>query len=214
VTRVFLRESIKTSLALAVMLRDAYTRRSSLLGEIEVKVADVETAVRKPVESTFLFATLPAGMHAITVRSTEDPPLYLPVDLAITLPMTDPLWPAFPDRSVANLTLPFDSPLQTPLFRSQFLQASLIPSAAYPFPGDATLIRGSVSSAMGPLDDVGISDGAAMRYRTGTSGEFVVFVSPYQPSVTLTFQRTGFSDSVVPVSVPAQGTAIVNVLMT
>lgn len=212
--KVFLRESIKTTLTLAVMLRDAYSRRDVLLGDIEVKVTDVETAERKPLESTFIFSKLPNGAHNIQIRSLEDPPLYLPVDLAVTLPVTDPLWPAFPDRSLADPTLSFDSPFQTPLFRSQYRQASLIPSASYPFPGDATLIRGMVTSATGPLDQVSISEGTELRYLTGETGEYAVFIAPFQPAVTLTFQRPGFSDSVVPVNAASQGTAVVNVLMT
>ena len=117
--KVFLRESIKTTLTLAVMLRDAYSRRDVLLGDIEVKVTDVETAERKPLESTFIFSKLPNGAHNIQIRSLEDPPLYLPVDLAVTLPVTDPLWPAFPDARWRILRCP-----STALFKRLYFALS------------------------------------------------------------------------------------------
>ncbi|MFN7545830.1 MAG: hypothetical protein ACK5TN_23885 [Acidobacteriota bacterium] len=211
---VAVRESIQTKLTLALMLRDAFTGKPELVGEVEVAIENIETGWRKPLESTFLFKAAPNGVHIIAVRSKMQPPVYLPVNITVTLPLSDALWPGYPDRSVADLSLPFDSPFQPSLFRSQYLETSLKPTAAYPFPGDATLVRGTVSSALGPLDEVTVSDASGLRYRTGPDGEFAVFMAPYRTTTVLTFQRAGFTDVVHAVNLPRQGTAILNVLMT
>jgi hypothetical protein len=207
-------ETIQTRLALALMLRDGFTQRPQLFGDIDVSVPDVEQGYRKPLESTFLFYTLAPGSVTIRVRSKAEPPLYLDRDISITLPMADPQWPAFPDRSVANPALPFDSVAQTPLFRSQYLESLLLPSPSYPFPADTSLIRGIVSSSAGPLDDVSILVSGQELFRTSLTGEYVVPVEPYRPNVTLTFSRPLFSDAAVNAAVSPHSTTVVNVVMT
>jgi len=73
-------------------------------------------------------------------------------------------------------------------YRTQYLAASLRPSAAYPFPDGATLVRGRVLAGAAPLPGatvklVNVPDlpGPKVRrekdqqYRTGEDGEFVLF---------------------------------------
>lgn len=207
-------ERIQNRLALAVLLRDAFTGLPSLLGEVEALVAGIETGMRKPLESTFLFLKLGAGTHFVQIRSLEQPPLYLPVDLSVTMPPTDSLWPAVPDRALANRDIPFDSPAQPAAFRVQFQQTSLLPSTAYPFPGDATLIRGTVSSNGTALKQAVVSFAGEKRYVTGDDGEYVVFLTRYSPAVSLTFEKPGFNDVVPSIDVRPRETTLANISMT
>ena len=54
-TELFFAEQIKQKVALAVLLRDGYTGKPKLTGDVSVSVAGVEVAYRKPLESTVTF---------------------------------------------------------------------------------------------------------------------------------------------------------------
>lgn len=172
-------ETIQTNLQLAVMLRDGFARSGDLLGNVTV-TGNSEKGLRPDQSGTFVFFHLKPGPQALAVASAPETPYYLPLTLNLTVP--DPplpasLWPAFPDVTKADPDLVLDDPAQTPAYLSEREAATLYPSTSYPFPGGATLVRGSVTHANQPLSDalvrqVGSSD---PPYRTGADGAFVIF---------------------------------------
>lgn len=118
------------------------------------------------------FADLTPGAHVVEVRS----PYYLPRDITVTVPFPSANWPAFPDVTLANEDLPLGSSAQPAAYRGQRAAATLVPSTMYPFPSDATLIRGTVRAGGVPLADATVRRVAdPLGYVTGPTGEFVLF---------------------------------------
>jgi hypothetical protein len=192
-------ESSVTTLSFAVLLRDRLTFADSLAGEVTV-TAGSATGLRKGSSGIFVFFSFPTGAIPLSVRSSADTPYYLPATIAVTLPMPSPLWPAFPDSTIADPSLDLWDPNQPAAYRTQFLQACLAPSIAYPFDSGATLVRGFVtdSATKAALADVTVSSSAAtLPYVTGADGQFVlVFQQPpaLPTPVTILAQRQGHAD--------------------
>jgi hypothetical protein len=150
----------------------------------------------------------------LAVRSGVDTPYYLPTDITVTLPPASPLWPAFPDISIANSSLPLWDPGQPAPYRTQFLQSCLSPTTAYPFDSAATLVRGTVLHAGAPAPAATVSDvgGLALPYVTAADGQFVLLFqkAPGPPTnVTIRAQRGGNPDVHVNVMVHRAATASV-----
>lgn len=170
-------------LSLALMLFDRFTRINRLVGNGTVRFADKPLVkpfipFQKAPEAMFLFfEPLPPGAYTLEVRSDEDnSPYYLPADIPIVLPMPNPLWPAFPDLSLADLNKPLDDPTQPAAYRAQRVAVTLQPSTAYPFPVGTTLVRGRVIADAIPLAAALVQRvGDDMAYTTGDDGEFVLF---------------------------------------
>jgi hypothetical protein len=172
-------------LALGILLFDDFTGAQQLAGAIVVRMA-ARPAIKpfRPFEKEsgiYLFFDLPAGVYTIEVRSNRDgqlnelPPFYFPADLNITLPMPHSLWPAFPDLALADDTKPLDDPAQPAAYRTQRQTATLRPTAAYPFPAGATLVRGTVFAGAIPLSGATVRrTGSATGYTTAENGEFVL----------------------------------------
>lgn len=185
-------------LSLALELYDRFSGAASLRGEVEVRLAGSgEEAYRRPGQACWLFFDLDPGAYTLEVRSAEETPYYLPVDIPVVLPMPDPLWPAYPDRSLADLNLPLDDPAQPVPYRDQRALATLQPAVAYPFPS-ATLVRGTVFAAGSPLADARVRRlGDDLEYHTGDGGEFVLFFSDIQgtgETITLRTSHAAFAD--------------------
>jgi hypothetical protein len=182
-----------------VFLFDAFTRQAQLLGSYEsaqAELADQEyldrtgdrsrldeyTTVRLANQSLvpfakapsgpfFFFAELPAGNYSIRVRS----PYYVPKDVSITLPLAG--WPAFPNITLANEDLPLDAATQPAAYRAQRAAATLVPSAMYPFPASATLIRGTVRTGGNPLGGASVRrSGDPLPFVTAANGDYVIFL--------------------------------------
>lgn len=192
-------EPRQLTLSLALLLFDAYTGRSELVGlypSREQELQDGAAATddvgllrvarhttvrmagstlvprRRASDATFLFFDLLPGAHTFEVRS----PYYVAADVTAAVPQTDPKWPAFPDVALADESLPLDSPAQPAGYRAQRRAATLHPSVRYPFPGGTTLVRGVVSGGGQALA------GASMRRLgdpdaalTDAAGEYVLF---------------------------------------
>lgn len=171
------RETRALQLSLAVVLFDAFTGRSELRGEVEVRLAGGEqTPFERPSDATFLFFELAPGAYTVTVRSAGASPFYRSVDLSLNLPMPNPLWPAFPDVTLADPNKMLADPTQTPAYRAQRAAATLWPDVAYPFPAGATLVRGRVMASGSPLADATVTRlGGAEQFMTGSEGELVLF---------------------------------------
>jgi hypothetical protein len=157
---IFSEQITSTPLALALVLFDAYTGDPRTLGSLNVSIPKQKPPLQRLPDSTFLFFGLPAGQYTVSVASDPTTPYYLPLSIPITLPFTaignaaagtQTLWPAFPGISNANLTIPLDDPAQAQAYLAQRQQAGLQPTAQYPFPPDATLVRGVVTDSAGPV---------------------------------------------------------------
>ena len=190
---------IDRTVSLALLLFDGFTGRNRLVGLYENESAEREdqrladlgdadrlaqhTTVRmagrsvvpfrKAPDATWVLFGLTPGNYTMAIRS----PYYGPRDITVAVPAPDPKWPAFPDVSQANEGLPLDSPAQPAAYRAQRAQVTLQPSARYPFPGGATLVRGTVRSANQPLANARVRRaGQTGEYVTEASGEYVLFI--------------------------------------
>lgn len=182
-----------------IFLFDGFTRRSQLAGaylSAQAERADQEyhdrtgdrsrldeyTTVRlanqsivpfaKSPSGPFLFfAEFPAGNYSIRVRS----PYYVSRDISIALPLVG--WPAFPNITLANEDLPLDAPTQPVAYRAQRAAATLVPSAKYPFPASATLVRGTVRSGGVALAGASVRRmGDPFPFVTAANGDYVIFI--------------------------------------
>jgi len=192
-------EASVTKLSFALLLRDNLTFADALAGDVEV-TAGSRTGQRKGTTGAFLFSSLGNGPISLSVRSAPNTPYYLPTDIPVTIPMPSVLWPAFPDITLANPSLDLWDPKQPPAYRTQFLQACLAPSIAYPFDSGATLARGTVTNSVTKQAQAGVtvdSPGSTLPYVTSADGQFVLVFQqpPALPTlITIRAQRPGQPD--------------------
>jgi hypothetical protein len=216
-------------LSFGLTLFDRVTKATHLLGSMTVRLAGKPPVppfipFRKSPEAIFLFSGLAPGNYRVEVRSnaedqgSNDPPYYVQVDIPVTLPMPHPLWPAFPDALLADQDKPLDDATQNAAYRQQRALANLQPTTAYPFPGDATLVRGRVLAGGLPLAGarVGVV-GGEMAYRTGTDGEFVIFfprLTGVSQTVTLRTEQAAHATVNQNVVVRRAATVAVTIVMS
>jgi hypothetical protein len=190
-------ESLVVTLQFALLLRDGFTGSDQLLGDVKVK-SGTFAGRQKDSSGAFLFFDLPPGPQSFLVSSGVNTPYYQPITIAVTVPMPSLLWPAFPDRTLADTSLPLDDPGQPAAYIAQRQLATLLPRTAYPFPSGTTLIRGAVLHGGLPLSAATVqAAGTDPAYVTGADGEFVLFVS--SPSgvpqvVAVTAKHAGLAD--------------------
>jgi len=159
---------------------------------------------RKTPDAIFLFFGLAPGAYTFEVRSNsasrdKKPSYYLPTDVSFDvndLPAVvaaqKPVWPAFPDINLADQTKPLDDPTQPETYRVQRQAATLQPTTAYPFPADATLVRGTVFANGVPLAGTKVQRiGEDLSYLTVGDGAFVLFLTEISGTGTIiTLQAT------------------------
>jgi hypothetical protein len=198
-------ETIETTLQFALLLRDGFADSGVLLGEVSVVSGTIE-GERKYPSGAFVFSGLHTGAQTLKVSSSDATPYYMAKDVTVQIPPAAPLWPAFPDITVADPNLPLGDPGQTAVFKAQRQAATLLPAAAYPFPEGTTLIRGTVRHGGQLLPDatvvlVGSNDPA---YITADDGQFVLFWKDAPGSakaVTIKASHAGLADANVNVTV-------------
>jgi hypothetical protein len=134
-----------------VQLLDGFTGDPELLGQVNVTIAGRKPPIEKSNSARFVFLNIGAGNYTISVGSGDETPYYVPVEISVTLPFSDPLWQAYPDLSLADRSKPLDDPSQPAAYRAQRMLATLCPTPHYPFPFGATLVRGTVLSGGAPL---------------------------------------------------------------
>jgi hypothetical protein len=171
-------ESRETTLQFALLLRDGVTKSSELQGDVMVTSGTIE-GQQKDSSGAFLFYDLKPGAQTLAVTSGPYTPYYLPAKIPVTVPMPNVLWPAFPDVTLADPTLPLGDSGQTAAYKAQRQQATLLPTNQYPFLPGMTLIRGTVLHGGVPLAAATVQEGSGTdpAYTTGADGQFVIFLS-------------------------------------
>jgi hypothetical protein len=176
------------TLRLAMALKDGYTAQPELLGDIRVKAASGQEPYQKDSTSVYLFFDLPAGANTVKVWSGEPRQYYGPLNLAVNIPPEGQPW----------------SPGQ------QFATGVLNPTVSYPFPENATLVRGHVLLAGNPVSGALLhAAGAAPDYTTGDDGEYVLFfvrVKGASEKITVRATAPGGAVKDVPVLVQREAT--------
>jgi hypothetical protein len=170
-------DRIRVQAGFVLVLRDAVTGQDTLRGDVHAR-SGVVAAERQGHSGRFVFPALPDGEQIITVASGRWTPFYRSTEIRVTLPMTSPTWPSFPDLARADPGLMLDDPAQPDEYRRQRAAVALAPTTAYPFTGGATLLRGTVRAAGQPVADATVSriGGDEVPYLTGPDGEFVLFL--------------------------------------
>lgn len=121
------------------------------IGNIEVILKERNIRAAKSLKGYYLFTDLADGNYTIGFNSD----LYFPKEISVNTSLLDP--------------------------KSPVVEIVLIPRPAYPFPENATLLRGSVLStysfAKGPLVSAEIEEAGKIREETMTDerGEFVLY---------------------------------------
>ncbi len=203
----------------ALQLFDGFSGESQLEGELAVSILGRKPPFEKPDSATFVFLDLDAGLWTISVLPSSRTPYYSPVTIPVSLPMADPLWQAYPDVSLADLSKPLDDPTQPAPYRAQRALATLQPTPSYPFPSDATLVRGTVLAGGQPLAGVTVLRvGDASGTLSDASGEFVLFfddVSDLGQPATIRASHPLQAGSVdVPVTLRLGTTVSIQMVMT
>lgn len=163
----------EVQLSFAITFYDGFTGESRLAGATAVKLTGLEVApIQKAPDSVFLFFNLKTGPYKV---HAENQFYITPNDIAITLPMPNRLWPAYPDATLADPSKPLDDPTQSPAYLAQRANVILAPATAYPFPDGATLVRGTVRSVGNPLQGAQVGDASGgATFPTGSDGQYVL----------------------------------------
>lgn len=205
-------ESVEIALQFALLLRDGFADSDELQGDVVVSAGAIQGNQKYPT-GAFLFYHLKPGMQSLSVRSGSDTPYYLPTDITVAIPVPPPpspvpalLWPAFPDIRLADPDLPLGDPAQKPAYATQRQTATLLPTAAYPFPAGTTLIRGWVTHAGGKLGNATVQQVGSKdpSYTTGDDGQFALYWkdAPGIPhKVTINAKHANMADANVDVTV-------------
>lgn len=195
--------------ALVLLLRDAVTGANTLAGDVDVTIGAAEPLIPNPNRAMFVFVQLANGSYVVKVRSTEDEPYYLPLDIVVKLPFArpskslwaqPPVWTGIPDLVLADPTKLLDDPEQTSAYQAQRAQTLLLPATSYPFPAGSTLVRGLITGAGAPLSGALITNDLVAQ-----AGQFaVIVVNPAGPSsagFNLTVVNAPVVDSLEPSTV-------------
>lgn len=211
-------ETLTVTCRLALLLEDGFVREPRLAGPVVVRIDQEPAPWQKPGESTWIFFALSDGVHTVHVESNLLYPYYRGVDIPVAVPPADPRWPAYPDRSIADPALKLDDPGQPAPYRAQRALASLQPTAAYPFPPGATLVRGRVTAGGAALAGatVSVDGGTQLPYLSEANGSFVIFFEPpgqMDAPVTLRAQHPAKPDVLTPAIVRRGVTTVIDIAM-
>jgi hypothetical protein len=183
-------DEIGLKVSLALLLCDQFTNNRKLAGSVLVTLVNTSLPARyiphsKEGEGTYYLVSLPNGDYNLEARSKELHPLYQPLDIPVSIPFkdanVDQKWPAYPNLAIADKTKPLDDASQPAQYREQRARSLLKPSIYYPFPSDATLIRGRVVQKEKPIANVTVKleekdNPYPSSYVTDVDGQYVLFV--------------------------------------
>ena len=192
----FLQLETITTRGFALQLFDGFNNASQLQCPVIITMPGYTKNKGVPFEqtdsSTFIFFDLTPGQYTVSVAMNQQTPFYLPASFPVTVPAATSIWQVFPDISLADITLDLDDPTQPAAYLAQRSQATLQPTPHYPFPSDASLVRGVVTLNAQPLASATvIRVGDATGTTTDANGEFVLFFSDWSAlAATETIQAT------------------------
>jgi hypothetical protein len=106
-------------LSLAVSLTDDYTARAAAAGSVAVAIPELNLTAMRNLSGYYLFINIPVGSYTVTA----DADYYFPASSSVDTSKLDPLNPV--------------------------LAITLKPCPSYPFPSEATLLRGGVRDGTG-----------------------------------------------------------------
>ncbi len=176
-------ERLNLNVQFAILLRDGFANSDELLGKVEVNAGTVK-ARRKGLSGLFWFQDVKPGNQSLSVSSSEEPPYYLATKINVTIPPLPPQapaprnpWPVFPDIQLADPDLLLGDPKQNAQYKQQRAAATLLPTVAYPFSEEATLIRGRVDHAGQPQAGATVKQAGSQdpAYVTDKDGQFVLY---------------------------------------
>jgi len=203
--------------SLVIQLTDGVTGSRQLAGDLDVRIGSLPAAFAKENESTFVFLNLPDATYNIAVASLAGTPYYLPRMITVTVPLSSPLWPAFPDIGLADLTKPLDDPSQPAAYRAQRDMARVMPAPAYPFAAGTTLVRGMVTAGKVPLAGALVKrSGDASGFTTGPSGEYILFfddVTGRSQAATIVASYPGKPDVTLAITLVRAATVSLDLVM-
>ncbi len=171
----YLGDVMTTNLSLAVWLTDEYTKEKPV-GRVKVTLKEGERKAFKNLSGYYCFTDVPDGDYHLRIESE----FYFPIEKPVDVPFLDP---ANPDPK---------NPVD---------EIELKPHPGYPFPENATLVRGVVSNT-GPVVKADVKVvGKPIETITDEKGEFVLFCKGIkQENVTIEISKGG-NTRVVPTTI-------------
>lgn len=137
------------------------------LGHVKVKLKEGDINANKNLSGYYLFTDLTAGNYTVVI----EPDLYFPEEITVDISSLDP--------------------------KNPVIEIVLKPRPAYPFPGNATLLRGLVSDTGPVVNAVLKVVGKTIETITDKSGEFVLyFKEDMDGNITFEIKKYGYTKSV------------------
>ncbi|HWP92885.1 MAG TPA: carboxypeptidase-like regulatory domain-containing protein [Thermodesulfobacteriota bacterium] len=137
------------------------------IGNVKVTIKEGDIKAFKNLSGYYLFKDMNPGNYNFAVGSD----FYLPEEMAVNLPQPDP--------------------------KNPVVEVTLKPKPSYPFPRNATLVRGLVSDG-NPVVDADVSVvGKTIETKTDEKGEFVLYFKGIkQEAITVEVKKGGNTKSV------------------
>lgn len=166
-------ERTKTSLTLAVMLKDDLSPDKKTIGDVFLKATGVRKEIIKHNTGYFLLVNLPDGKHILTGSGR----FYKPVNLTIDTKSINPKQP--------------------------FAELTLAPKSNYPFPDGLTILKGKVvDDGYRPISESSIEVKTMPKVATSEEdgGFFINFESiDSDKNIILTINKNRYMSRDVPV---------------
>jgi len=139
-----------------------------VIGAVKASIKEISISARKNPGGYFLFTDIAEGNYTTLIEGG----FYFPVEQTVNTSSLDPKNPVVPIQ--------------------------LEPRPSYPFPGNATLIRGLIQSAEGPVTGASVKvQGKPIETKTDERGEFVLyFMNTKQEHIQLGIEKGGDAKTV------------------
>jgi hypothetical protein len=162
-------ESISSSLSLALWLMDDYTKRRPI-GNVKVLIKKENLKSFVNLSGYHLFTDLPLGSYEVTVESD----FYFPENTTVDTSDTSRLKP-----------------------KSPVIEVTLKPKPSYPFPNNATLVRGLVSNSAPIANAIIKVASKTIESETDERGEFsLYFKGIKKEDITIEVEKNGDCKSI------------------
>ncbi len=137
------------------------------VGNIKVMIKEGEITPVKNLSGYYLFNDMTAGNYSVVIESD----FYFPEETAVNIPH--------------------------PVPKNPVVEIALKPKPAYPFPGNATLVRGVVSDGSPVVNAEVKIVGKPIETKTDEKGEFVLYFKGIkQENITIEIKKGGSTKAV------------------